>query len=110
VIAHLAAFTFHDDVTAAEIDEVAEDLRAMARALPSIRRYLCGRNLGLRPNGAHLGVIALVDDQAGLDAYLDSPVHSELVARSITPRLLTRQALQLELTPEWLGDAAEATR
>jgi hypothetical protein len=110
VIAHVATFTFRDNVAAAEIDELADDLRAMAGALPSIRRYLCGRNLGLRPNGAHLGVIAFVDDQAGLDAYLDSPAHSELVARSVTPRLVTRQALQLELTPEWLEDAAEATR
>ena len=110
MIAHLATFTFRDDVTAAELDKLAEDLRAMAGTLPSIRRYLCGRNLGLRPNGAHLGVIALVDDQAGLDAYLDSPAHSELVARSITPRLVTRQALQLELTPEWVEDAAEAAR
>jgi hypothetical protein len=105
VIAHLATFTFREDVTAAEIDELAGDLRAMAGTLPSIRRYLCGRDLALRPNGAHLGVVALVDDQAGLDAYLDSPAHGELVARSIAPRLVIRQALQLEVTPEWLEDA-----
>ena len=110
MIAHLATFTLRDDVTDVEIDELAEDLRAMAGALPSIRQYLCGRNLGLRPNGAHLGVVALVDDQAGLDAYLDSPAHIELVARSVMPRLVTRQALQLELTPGWLEEAVEATR
>jgi stress responsive alpha/beta barrel protein len=103
MIAHLATFTFRDGVTAAEVDQLADDLRAMAGALPSVHRYLCGRNLGLRPAGADLGVVALVDDQAGLDAYLDSPAHTELVARSITPRLATRQALQLELTSEWLG-------
>jgi hypothetical protein len=102
MIAHLATFTFLEDVTAAELDELAADLRAMAGTLPSIRRYLCGRDLGLRPNGAHLGVVALVDDRAGLDAYLDSPAHRELVARSITPRLVTRQALQLDVTSEWL--------
>jgi len=110
VIAHLATFTFRDDVTDAEIDALAEDLRVMAAGLSSIRRYLCGRNLGLRPNGAHFGVIALVDDQAGLDAYLDSPSHVELVAQSIAPLVVARHALQLELTPEWLEGALEAAR
>lgn len=47
--------------------------------------------------------MALIDNQAGLDAYHDSPAHSELVARTITPRLATREALQLGLRPEWLG-------
>ena len=110
MIAQLATFTFRDDVTDAEMDALAEDLRAMAAGLPSIRRYLCGRNLGLRPNGAHFGVIALVDDQAGLDAYLDSPAHVELVASSVAPLLVTRHALQLEVTPEWLEGALEASR
>ena len=110
MIAHVATFTFPPEVTPVEIDGLAEDMRAMADSLPSIRRYLCGRNLGLRPNGADLGVIAIVDDQAGLDAYLDSPAHIELVASSIMPRLATRQALPLELPPEWLQGAAEAPR
>ena len=48
--------------------------------------------------------------RAGLDAYLDSPAHVELVARSVAPRLVTRQALQLELTLAWLEEAVEAIR
>lgn len=33
MIAHLATFTFRDSVTAAEVDQFADDLRAMAGAL-----------------------------------------------------------------------------
>jgi hypothetical protein len=99
-----------EGTTAAEVDEIAQQLREMAASLPSIRAYRCGPNLGLRPNGAHLGVLALVDDQAGLDAYLDSKAHLELVARSVAPRLETRQALQFELTAEWLDSAAAVAR
>ena len=66
VIAQLATFTFRDDVPDAEIDALAEDLRAMQ---PACRRFggtsaaaisACDRTECI------FGVIALVDDQAGL--------------------------------------------
>lgn len=106
MIAHLATFTWRDDADRAALSGLADELRAMAETIPSIRHYHCGENLGLRPGGADFGVIALVDDRPGLDAYLDSPAHVELVGRSIAPFLGTRQAVQLELTDEWVATLA----
>ena len=52
-------------------------------------------------------MLAILSDQAGLDAYLDAPAHVEAVATGIAPNLGTRQAVQLDLDgddlpAEWL--------
>ncbi len=101
MIAHLAIFDFGPEMTPDKADALARDLRAMAASLPSIKYYSAGPNLRMRPGGSDFGVLALVEDQAGIDAYLDSPAHAQLVAASITPFLVNRSAVQLELTDDW---------
>ena len=101
MIAHVAVFTFTSEMTPERAEALAVELHAMAATLPSIRRYTAGPNLRMRPGGADFGVVALVEDQAGIDAYLDSPGHVELVARSIAPYLEQRQAVQIELPADW---------
>ncbi|TXN29372.1 Dabb family protein [Lacisediminihabitans profunda] len=101
MIAHVAVFTFDSEMTEERAGALAEELRAMAASLPSIKRYAAGPNLRMRPGGADFAVIALVEDQAGIDAYLDSPDHVDLVAKSIAPFLVQRQAVQLEVPEDW---------
>lgn len=101
MIAHVAVFTFGPEMTEERAAELARDLHAMAATLPSIKRYAAGPNLRMRPGGADFGVVALVEDQAGVDAYLDSPGHVDLVAASIAPFLVQRQAVQIEVPEEW---------
>jgi hypothetical protein len=96
MIAHIVTITWkdggHPDPAA-----LAESLRAAAASIPSIVLYRTGENLGLRPNGADYGVIAVAADAAGLAAYLDAPVHIEIVERDMAPYIATRQAVQLEV-------------
>jgi hypothetical protein len=40
-------------------------------------------------------VVALVDDEEGLTAYLDHPEHVEAVQSAVTPLVRTRQAVQI---------------
>jgi hypothetical protein len=107
VIAHLVTFTWRDDVTVDDTAGLAGRLRAMAAGIPEVLFYRAGPNLHLRPKGADFAVLAIVADQAGLDAYLDAPEHVETVATGITPHLGARQAVQLDLDgadlpAEWL--------
>jgi hypothetical protein len=107
VIAHLVTFTWRDDVTPADTAGLADALTDMAAGIPEVLFYRAGPNLHLRPNGADFAVLAVVADQAGLDAYLDAPAHVAAVAAGITPNLGTRQAVQLDLggaglPAEWL--------
>jgi hypothetical protein len=107
MIAHLVTFTWRDDVALDDTVGLADQLGAMAAGIPEVLFYRAGPNLHLRPNGADFAVLAIVADQAGLDAYLDAPAHVEAVATGITPNLGTRQAVQLDLgddglPAEWL--------
>ena len=108
MIAHVVTFAWRDGVTAEDTAGLSDALTTMAAGIPEVLFYRAGPNLRLRPNGADFGVIAIVADQAGLDAYLDAPAHVEAVARGIAPHLGTRQAVQLELDgadlpAEWLA-------
>jgi hypothetical protein len=97
MIQHLAMFTFVDGTTPAEVEELTARLAEMAEKLPSLRSYHAGPNLRLRPSDADYAVSAVVDDEAGLAAYLDSDVHKE-VYDTILGRLIDqRQAAQLDI-------------
>ncbi|NEM92351.1 Dabb family protein [Galbitalea soli] len=96
MIVHLASFTWTPEVTAADVAGLTESLTAMAAAVPELRYYQCGENVRLRPGGADYGVLALVDDQAGLDAYLDSEAHKQVYADWLSWMIDTRHAVQLE--------------
>lgn len=95
MIAHLVAFTFKPDVTPEQISGLTATLTAMGAELPSVKAYLAGPNLHLRPKGADYGVLAVVEDQAGLDAYLDSPQHQQAFADFLGPLTQTRMAVQI---------------
>jgi hypothetical protein len=101
MILHLASFRWKDDVTPDDVAALTEALRAMAASIPELRSYLCGENLRLRPGGADYGVAAIVDDEAGLSAYLDSAVHEEVYEKHLGRMIAERSAVQLPV-----GDGA----
>ncbi|GHF19691.1 Dabb family protein [Pseudolysinimonas yzui] len=95
MILHLAAFTWADDVTADDVAELTAALEEMAAGIPALRSYRCGESLRLRPGGADYGVAAVVDDEAGLSAYLDSAAHAAVYERLLGRMIATRAAVQL---------------
>lgn len=95
MILHLAVFSWKPDVTDADVAELTAALTAMAAGIPELRSYTCGANLRLRPKGADFGVAAVVDDEAGLSAYLDSAAHDEVYERLLGRMVETRAAVQL---------------
>ncbi len=97
MILHLAVFTFTDDVTPEDVAQLTVELDAMATRIPELRRYQCGANLRLRPSPSDYGVAALVDDEAGLSAYLDSPEHGGVYERLLGRMIADRRAVQLDV-------------
>jgi hypothetical protein len=95
MILHLASFRWKDDVTPADVAALTEALEAMAAAIPALRSYRCGESLRLRPGGADFGVAAIVDDEAGLSAYLDSAPHAEVYEKHLGRMIAERAAVQL---------------
>jgi hypothetical protein len=95
MIAHIVTIAWKDGGHPAPA-ALEQSLRAAAASVPSIVLYRVGSALGVRP-GADFGVIAVAADAAGLTAYLDAPVHVEIVERDMKPYIATRQAVQLEV-------------
>ena len=95
MILHLAAFTWKDDVTADDVAALTTALRDMADGIPELKFYECGESLRLRPNGADFGVAAVVEDEAGLSAYLDSGAHAAVYENLLGRMIASRLAVQL---------------
>lgn len=95
MILHLATFRWKDDVTAVQVAELTAALLDMAAGIPELRSYTCGESLRLRPGGADFGVAAIVDDEAGLSAYLDSAGHAAVYERMLGRMIAERAAVQL---------------
>lgn len=97
MILHLATFRWKDDVTDADVAELTAKLLEMAGAIPELRSYRCGESLRLRPGGADFGVAAIVDDEAGLSAYLDSAAHQLVYDQLLGRMIAERAAVQLDV-------------
>jgi hypothetical protein len=94
VILHLVAFTWKEGVSADQVAALTTALEAMADGIPELVSYRCGENLRLRP-GADYAVAAIVRDEAGLTAYLDSPAHAAVYENHMGRMLESRMAAQL---------------
>ena len=95
MILHLAIFRWNDGTTAEQIDAVTEALSTLPTRIDALRSYTARPNLHLRPDGADFGVAAVVDDAAGVEAYLNHPAHKEVVERFIAPIVAERTVVQL---------------
>lgn len=95
MILHVALFQWKEDVTESDIEQLTAALESMAAGIGEIRGYRCGANLRLRPSPADYAVVALVDDEAGLTAYLDHPEHARVYADYLARMIAERQASQI---------------
>lgn len=97
MILHTATFRWKDEVTEADVAALTAALLAMAAEIPEIRSYAAGPNLRLRPSAMDYAVVAIVDDPAGLETYLDHPLHQQVYTDFIGRMLADRAAAQLEI-------------
>ena len=97
MILHLATFRWKDDVTDQDVADLTAKLLEMAAAIPELRSYRCGESLRLRPGSADFGVAAIVDDEAGLSAYLDSAAHQAVYDQLLGRMIAERAAVQLDV-------------
>ncbi len=96
-VLHIASFRWKPEVTEADVTALTAALYEMRASIPEIRSYVAETNLHLRPGGADYGVAAIVDDQAGLDAYLDHPLHLAVYERYLGRMIGERSAVQLPI-------------
>lgn len=83
MIRHVVAFRLADpdpQVRTAQAADAAGRLNALLGVVPSLRAMQAGANALDLPGNWDLVLVADVDDQAGLEAYITHPVHEEVAA------------------------------
>lgn len=81
---HVAMFRFHEDVDAAIVEAIRNELLELPGHIPEIRSYAVGRDAGLREGTWDMVVLASFDDAAGYQEYRDHPRHRPLVDRILS--------------------------
>jgi len=97
MVRHVVLFTWVEGVTAAQVAAVGAALDTLPPAVPSIRAYTHGANLGFGPGRADYAVVADFDDEAGWRAYDEDPRHNQVRSQVIAPLVASRAAIQLAL-------------
>jgi len=75
-------WTFKDDVPSAEREAIVAAVRALERAVPSLRSLEVGENVSpARAQGYTHVLLETFDDRDGLAAYASHPAHVPVLAR-----------------------------
>jgi hypothetical protein len=96
VIRHVVLLTIDPSApTAPQV--IVEALRELPAAIPELRSYEVGVDLGLADGNATVAVVADFDDVDGYTTYRDHPAHRAVIEELISPVLVARTAVQHHL-------------
>lgn len=95
---HVVLLRFDRGAPEGHAELVARELRTLPAAIPALRSYEVGVDVGLADDNAHVAVVAGFDDEAGYDTYRDHPAHRRIIAELIAPHLQSRTASQFRGT------------
>jgi hypothetical protein len=96
MITHVVTMTLAPDAPAGRAEEIAAALRQLPAAIPELKEYHVGADLGLVEGNYDLAAVARFDDVAGYQAYASAPVHVAIIHDLIRPVLTGRCAVQFE--------------
>ena len=97
MIRHVVLFTWKDGTNEEQMLAVVEALKQLPAAIPQLRDYQFGPDLGISDDTADFAVVA---DCASVDdwrAYIDHPEHQRVVREVVAPIRESRIALQYEI-------------
>lgn len=98
MIRHVVLLRWQEGTTPSAVNAVSEGLGGLPAAIPEIREYRFGHDLGVNQGNFDFAVVA---DFANLEDYVvyrDHPVHRALIDERITPILDGRAAIQYEVS------------
>lgn len=98
MIRHVVMFRWAEDVDDAHRAAVAAGLDGLVQAIPEIRRYHHGPDLGVNDGTYDYVVVGDFDTLDDYLVYRDHPVHQELIRSLIAGRVTDRAAIQYRIT------------
>lgn len=87
-----------DGVDPVAVEAVLEGLRGLPAAIPEIRSYVVGPDVGLADDNYDVAVVADFDSVDGYLVYRDHPAHRAVIEERIAPILAGRAAVQHDVT------------
>jgi len=99
VFVHNVFFKWKSGTSPAEIAQMAAALGTLPGAVPSIRSYTFGADLGLGQPGVSwdFAIFAQFDDEAGWREYLSHPEHEAVRDEMLAPRIAERATVQFSV-------------
>jgi len=94
MLRHVVMFRWTEATTADDVAAVEAALRQLPAAIPEIRAYTMGSDVGVNQGNYHYAVVADFDDEAAFIAYRDHPRHRAVIAERISDHLAERSAVQ----------------
>jgi hypothetical protein len=96
-IRHIVLFRFAEGTPDERVADLSAGLDALPPAIPQIRRYEHGRNLGVTPGTWDYGLVAEFDSVDDQRTYRDHPTHQQLIRELVEPITVDRASIQLSL-------------
>jgi hypothetical protein len=89
MLTHIVIWKYRADVSAEERQEHAVRLRRLRQIIPEVKSLSVGFDVLGLPRSYDLGLVAVFQDHAGLEAYTVHPEHVAVVqlGRSITEQI-----------------------
>lgn len=91
---HVAVFTWKEGTSVDHVADFMNALTELRSQLPMLISYDFGSDLGLRDGNGEFAVVAQMATAEDVIAYLDHPLHQELVKTYVLPHAAERRAVQ----------------
>jgi hypothetical protein len=97
MLRHVVMFRWTEDTTSEDVNAIQEGLGGLPGAIPEIRAYAFGRDVGINEGNYDFVVVADFHDVDDYVAYRDHPVHQAIIAERIRSHVAARAAVQFDL-------------
>lgn len=94
MIRHVVMFRWKDGVSADHVEATKAALAQLPAAIPQIRSYTYGTDVGVNPGNFDFAVSAQFDSVDDYVAYRDHPAHQTFVQTYAAPFWMDRHAVQ----------------
>ena len=89
-IRHVVLFSFTEQTSRNEVDEIITSLNELPKLIPEIKTWAIHEDEGDREHSFTYALVATFDDMAAVERYLTHPDHVRVVERALP--LMTRLA------------------
>ena len=98
MLVHVVLIKWNDKITEETFAAITENFSKLPTAIPQIKCYEFGPNVGIIKDGADYALVAKFDNAIDLKAYIEHPAHQEFMTQYSTRYIHAFESVQFELS------------